>query len=977
MSLLDDFNGPSETMVDDSHLLDSITLNLHNEGINNNAPTALPHDDEPPMFDLSKVEYKPNGLNLMVVSSNSLVMGLSNCHIIRINLQAAEEIEDIEISRRPDDRIHRIFLDPTGCHLLISMATEDNYYIHSSWKKPKLMPKLKGILVESMSWDIFKQNSPTNVSVMLGTSKGRIYVASIEATEQRFMELLGSAIDLAIKQVYNLNERMPITGLRVERFPPSPSEPTKYFVIATTPTRIYQFIGGPNFESLFSNYEVNPGFQELPGDITHSDLVFFSKHQGFLPQAFAWLTGPGIYHGGLTYGSQNPGDTVITDSELLHYVKKDPKGMPLAPLSISMTEFHFLLLYDDRFQVISKLNSSVVYQYDFNPRAVKLKGVAHDHMNGNIFLYAENVVFEVYVKNEDRDVWKLYLEKRQFAEALEYCKDPGKKEKQDKVWTAQADYYFNENKFDLAATYYGKTQRLFEEITLKFININERDALKTYLVHKLQNLRSKDLTQRTIICTWLTEIYANKLNQLKDTKKEIYIDIVEEFHHFLANNKEHLNQATTFHLLSSHGCIEELLYYATLIEDYERVISHHIQHGEYKKALTVLGKLGVNHEILYYQFSPVLMLNAPYDTVNCWFKANFLNPRKLIPALMRYDPANNPKGESTNQAIRYLQHCVGVLKNTDPAIHNYLISLYAKQSDTTPLLQFLQSADSHYDQRYALRLCTKEGKLQACVLIYSAMGLYEEAVDLALKVDLELAKVNADKPEDDDSLRKKLWLRIARHVVSERRDVKEAVAFLAHTDLLQIEDILPFFPDFVLIDDFKEEICKSLEDYNRHIDELKAEMDEATHSAELIHQDIKELRNKYGYVGANQRCDICQYQVLTKQFYLFPCQHVFHADCLSSEILPLLSGPARVRVRELQNKIANSVKEAPRQPSTGPSATEEISMQNSTTPQERLKKELDEYIASECPLCGDIMIRSIDKPFIAIEEVEAKRSWAI
>jgi len=27
--------------------------------------------------------------------------------------------------------------------------------------------------------------------------------------------------------------------------------------------------------------------------------------------------------------------------------------------------------------------------------------------------------------------------------------------------------------------------------------------------------------------------------------------------------------------------------------------------------------------------------------------------------------------------------------------------------------------------------------------------------------------------------------------------------FLQHTDLLKIEDILPFFPDFVLIDDFK------------------------------------------------------------------------------------------------------------------------------------------------------------------------------
>ena len=50
--------------------------------------------------------------------------------------------------------------------------------------------------------------------------------------------------------------------------------------------------------------------------------------------------------------------------------------------------------------------------------------------------------------------------------------------------------------------------------------------------------------------------------------------------------------------------------------------------------------------------------------------------------------------------------------------------------------------------------------------------------------------------------------------------------FLENTDLLKIEDILPFFPDFVVIDDFKDEICTALEGYSAHIDALKADMDE-------------------------------------------------------------------------------------------------------------------------------------------------------
>lgn len=68
---------------------------------------------------------------------------------------------------------------------------------------------------------------------------------------------------------------------------------------------------------------------------------------------------------------------------------------------------------------------------------------------------------------------------------------------------------------------------------------------------------------------------------------------------------------------------------------------------------------------------------------------------------------------------------------------------------------------------------------------------------------MELARINADKPEDDDLLRKKLWLNIAKHIVQENKDIKSALEFLKQSNLLKIEDILPFFPDFVLIDDFK------------------------------------------------------------------------------------------------------------------------------------------------------------------------------
>jgi len=303
-----------------------------------------------------------------------------------------------------------------------------------------------------------------------------------------------------------------------------------------------------------------------------------------------------------------------------------------------------------------------------------------------------------------------------------------------------------------------------------------------------------------------------------------------------------------------------------------------------------------------------------------------------------------------------------------------------KKKDEGPLIKFLSQPETYYDLKYALRLCTKEGKMKACVLIYGQMALYEEAVELALKVDLELAKLNADKPEEDEGLRKKLWLRIARHVVEEKKDIKKAMELLNQCNLLKIEDILPFFPDFTRIDDFKQEICASLEDYNRHIEELKSDMDEATNSADLIRMDIKELRNKYNFVGANQKCCLCETPVLTKEFYLFRCQHVFHSDCLMTEMMKHMDNVQRQKVVELMQQIEQSESGgtfSKKLSFSGVTGAEDKEVNVVVSKIDKLKDELDDFVASECVLCGEIMIDQIAESFISTNEYDAIASWSI
>ena len=55
-----------------------------------------------------------------------------------------------------------------------------------------------------------------------------------------------------------------------------------------------------------------------------------------------------------------------------------------------------------------------------------------------------------------------------------------------------------------------------------------------------------------------------------------------------------------------------------------------------------------------------------------------------------------------------------------------------------------------YDLKYALRLCSEHDLKAACVKIYAVMGLFEEAVELALQVDVDTAKMHANQCDVDD-----------------------------------------------------------------------------------------------------------------------------------------------------------------------------------------------------------------------------------
>ena len=135
--------------------------------------------------------------------------------------------------------------------------------------------------------------------------------------------------------------------------------------------------------------------------------------------------------------------------------------------------------------------------------------------------------------------------------------------------------------------------------------------------------------------------------------------------------------------------------------------------------------------------------------------------------------------------------------------------------------------------------------------------------------------------------------------------------------LLKIEDILPFFPDFVTIDKFQGPIRKSLEDYNKQIECLKNQMDEATDIADALRRDLKVLESRIAVVDLERPCARCGASLkdaprssglpsggAIQPFFVFPTGLVFHGVCLCAEVLGLVGQRQQARIRKLMNRLS-------------------------------------------------------------------------
>ena len=645
--------------------------------------------EEAPIFIRKKIDnFKPqHPLTHLVVANNFIVMALANKTLKRIDMEEQnpkeEEIDLKKTITRASAKIAKLFLDPSGNHLLIAVKSaleNDNpalYYLHKAWSQPKQLFKFDKILISAVGWNNaprdaldYKKTGP----ILIGTTVGKILETELNA-EEGFLGSFGMTnyVESQPQELYQIekgqsSQNEKITGLQYFLSSPSPNFQTKlgtskYFILITTPTRLYEFTGTvqrsdarPLLSAVFQKYvrgskPVQPLIELPPSSPKSSSLSFFFNqekrdfNQILNPEKIGWMTELSLFWGGIHSNNDNP--TFIDGGNPITVQSTGSEDD--TPRQAFITEFHALILYKNKLRGVCLLNDQEIFvdQHDGT-----LVGMAQDQMKNIFWVFTEYSVFKFQVSNEGRHVWRIYLDKEMFVEAdrLAQMHASDQPEALDIVRVRQAEKLYSEGDYFTSAMTYAKTKTSFEEVTLKFVDLDDKSALKNYLRTKLENLKSCDKTQSTLVIMWLIEIHQNQLGTMRqcgivsDDEKKKYQSEEDEFFWLLGLEKVEKcikeNKEVVYNLLGSHGDMRSLVHLAEILHDKEKVIRYNLANKQFDKVLNLLSSASEDDRKLVYTHCNVLLASDPEKTVDKLMEMDAVDPVKLIPALMSVTQSN-------------------------------------------------------------------------------------------------------------------------------------------------------------------------------------------------------------------------------------------------------------------------------------------------------------------------------------------------
>ena len=721
------------------------------------------------------------------------------------------------------------------------------------------------------------------------------------------------------------------------------NEDKNIFILAITKHILFQFYGKNDFKDVFDKYSLENGkilkaYKRFISQVKTEDK--YSRIQLLNEEKSAEMIFGFMTQCGYIMGKFENGRIPVPQKHfnVIKYYKPQRENEETIqnqliqnpiPKTVCQSKNHIFFLYHDCLIIQNKLTKRIIH--DVYLREPYLDMYYNQILNG-IILYNEKGIYRIPLEHEFRYLFEDYIEIGNFAKALELLSkvDINLKPKLHKIY---ADHLFEKQQFLEAASEYAFSDEILEDVCIKFLNTNNSLALVKYLAlinhfRIKKNYSEKEKNENNdsryidnyLINTWILELLFG-INE--NVKKE---ELSPNIKYFVRQANECFDINLIYFILNIYGKDKELQDFASLKLDYETIVLYLINQKKINESLTKIndylsfGIDSVNTQLekIFLNYANLFIKEYPKETINILqnhFKISYkdVDIIRILLSPNFYLLAGNPV--NFNTLIKYIQTLIrkpikvgekelNLTKNQN--LHNLYILLLShikEQNDKGELITYLKKPIEYYestkkynknanidekvyfDLYFAKKIFEKKKvkkDIKALCLILYLLKLYSESIDIAINNKFEedlLTFLVKNIPEPQ--LQKKIWIQIFESK-KQNNNLEEAKKIINESKgCLKIEDILPLIGDNVKISEFKDELKNCISNYERSRQLLRREIKEFNDSNDLINKDIefsekKAIKMNYTIL----RCYRCNKSIKGPKFFLFPCQHIFDAECL-------------------------------------------------------------------------------------------------
>ncbi|KAF7637076.1 Pep3_Vps18 domain-containing protein [Meloidogyne graminicola] len=1006
------------------------------------------------IFVRQQVDLKLNAISHFQVQNGTMLVALNGQNLFHIRLLNSKKT-DLKLHIEMHDRISHLHLDFTGVHGLVTTVSGENFYVNMKTCILKPIRRMKGMIVSAVAWNSeFNKDSETGF-ILIGTTKGAIYETNISSA---------GSINYLKQLNPNFSEKgLSISGLHFHQLSGSDCD---YLLLICVPNRLYCIFGSANLQATSQQRNSTP---QVVGTVWSSVMVeqnqealnttekliysvladkkpqylsmkkdkenegppiafavFPLQFEEEMTPKFAWLAADGISVGTIdANNSENNGEKFDWCERLcieININHRRSEGRLDYPLDICLTEFHLLLLYTSRIVAISLFDRTLAFEDFFivDLQGIpKIIGMGRDASSHMIWVFTESSIFNYRPNDEGREVWRFFMERREFAKAKKVANQLQDRRPFQIILKKEAEKFMNERNFVAAAEALAHSDEPFEKLVLLLLKDgpSSRNGLKHFLELRLSRFQGNEQRMhRDMLVLWLLDI---QLSEIAEHRQSLTTSLSDVFNEGIiggitmlpSSDSSDLREAQLRRLKDQLFCFLNRPIVFQSVSDNQtavyKMISSHVDFDlfkilliqkSYKEILELLER--TDRPNLFYEYSEELITQVPNELISLLIKKlknKSIDPLKLLPAFLK---CLNPELKNRAKMVKdfaflSVDAIFNFIENLSPSqttgpFVDFCINLFATFKPLE-LLQFMQNYINNlnncpsFNIAEALRICTEHGLIECRVFLLCIEGLYEDAVTLALSISIELAKKCAFELEKAIELKtgeSDIFPEIKNesfNMIKSGAPISQCLSLLEESKrVIRIQDILGHFPEFTKIEHFKEPLMGFLKEYSTEIKKLQMEIRDASEMAEELNEEIDKGKSSFIVIHSNSSCSSCRESIVKRQFIAFICRHCFHKDCLVDKLK--LKSPEFISLIEEEKLLEKEVKNAKDVTNLSifrnrgeRNGKEEIAARKLDT----IRSRIQELLLGDCPLCGVQTIENIDKPFFdsANDYLEQLKMW--